>query len=103
MAEISLYDHEWRLEVTEKLSTLIQRTTDLTDQVKRQNGNVARLWDHVNSIETSVATIQGSSRGERRATQEWAAWVRPAIMAVLAFLLGLVARNAGTIWTAIRG
>lgn len=120
--ELSTHEHTWQLKVTEQLATLIQQTTGLAEQVKRQNGNVAKLWEHMDSVEkhpgecplhvrvaqleTAVssdrAAREAASRASGRTSRAWEGWVRPALMALVTFLLGLAARNMGDLMKAVR-
>ena len=97
-------EQQWRLTVTGQLATLIAETAGLKTQVTRQNGNVAKLWEHVDAAERLIATLDkrtASDRAAREAAAEathrtsraWESWVRPALMAVLTFVLGLAARG----------
>lgn len=43
--------NQWHLDVSEKLGMVIKGLSDLTEQVKRQNGNVSKLWEHMDAIE----------------------------------------------------
>lgn len=97
----------WQLDVSAKLGALIQQTTDLTEQVKRQNGNVARLWEHMNSmeqhpascplnervnaVETAVAEDRAADRASARATAPWHRWAERAGIGLVGAVILLLA------------
>lgn len=101
---------QWQIDVSEKLGRLIQQTADLTDQVRRQNGNVARLWEHMSAVEQHPATCpitdrvsdlersQAAATAERAAktaaTAPWIRWAERLIFAALGILAALILIHA---------
>ena len=57
---------DWQLDVVRQLATISTRIGALTDQVARQNGNVARLWEQMDAAKKELAEHPGKCPlGER--------------------------------------
>ena len=101
---------QWQIDVTEKLGRLIQQTSDLTDQVKRQNGNVAKLWTEIDAVkrhpmecslsarvaalESAAAVSRAGEKAAENATAAWKRWAERLAFAALCVFVILVLLHA---------
>jgi hypothetical protein len=109
----------WQLEVSKQLGSLIQQTSDLTEQVKRQNGNVARLWEHMGTVEAHPATCPLNERvaavesrlasdsaveqAEAKATAPWHRWAERLVFVIFGVIGVLVLMHGEDILKAWKG
>ena len=101
------------IDMTEKLGKLIQHTSDLTEQVKRQNGNVAKLWaemdavkrhplecplgERIVALESAAAVSRAGAQAAEKATAPWKRWAERLAFAALGVLMVLVLLHAADI------
>lgn len=91
---------------------MVALTANLGEQVKRQNGSVAKLWERANETTERIASIETDLAAEKaarvaqeqaaeKASGQWERWVRPVVLAVLGAVIGWVARNPATVLKAV--
>lgn len=112
-------DTAWQLEVSRQLGALLQQTTDLTEQVRRQNGNVARLWTEMDTVkehparcplnlrvaelERAATAINARSLGAEKATAPWRRWAERLAFALLGSVCLLLLLHAAEMLKVMKG
>lgn len=100
--------HQWQIDVSGKLGALIAQVADLTAQVSRQNGNVARLQTEkdaensalekrVTALELTHAAMQASIAAADKATAPWRRWTERIAFSIGGVFFILVLLNAASI------
>jgi hypothetical protein len=97
MAEITSDDLEFRMHVTATLATLVAEQKGTREQVTRQNGNVASIFQRLAVVESRVASGEAAQEAgdatAARISGRWEGWVRPVIGALAGALVALLVQK----------